>query len=396
VIESSSRWRNLGAAAGAATATLFAVYDLYQWAAAYAADRFHNDLTFYLAGARIGLAHGWSSMYDLALQQGELDAMGSGIHIAELARYISPPPVAWLAIPFTLLPYPVAYWTWSGLLLAALALTWRLAAPDVGRARVIFLAAALGWLPVIYGLQLAQPGLFVALVVAGSYALLRSGRPLWAGIALGALALKPQLAFLVPVALLVTRNDRAFAGSVLALGLLAAASATALGGGGLSDYLARLNFAAGVPVNRELTLAYFLGPGLLTRAVQVAIGAWSLFLAYRTRRWGVEWPYACALAGGMLATPYVHLDDLAMLGLASWLILRAPHPRGTWAYLLAVVLAVEGEPIWGPAPVIVAELVSLGLLSVVALTSATPAWRPVVAARAAPGDGRLPRPTTLR
>ncbi len=108
MIESSSRWRNLGAAAGAATATLFAVYDLYQWAAAYAADRFHNDLTFYLAGARIGLAHGWSSMYDLALQQGELDAMGSGIHIAELARYISPPPVAWLAIPFTLLPYPVA------------------------------------------------------------------------------------------------------------------------------------------------------------------------------------------------------------------------------------------------------------------------------------------------
>jgi hypothetical protein len=363
----STRWRNLGAAAGAATATLFAIYDLYQWAAAYAADRFHNDFTFYLAGARIGLAHGWSSIYDLTLQQAELDAMGSGIKIAELARYISPPPVAWSAVPFTVLPYPVAYWIWCGLLMAALVVTWRLAAPDVGRARVIFIAAAIGWLPVIYGLQLAQPGLFVALGVAGSYALLRANRPLWAGVALGALALKPQLGFLVPVALLVARHDRAFAGSVLALGLLGALSVIALGGGGLSAYEARLSFAAGVPVNRELTLAYFLGAGPSTRAVQVAIAAWSLALAYRTRRRGVEWLYICALVGGMLATPYVHLDDLAMLGLAAWLLIRIGVPAWGWVYALAVVLAIEGEPIWGPAPVIAAELGALLLLSVAAL-----------------------------
>ncbi|HEV8597114.1 MAG TPA: glycosyltransferase family 87 protein, partial [Candidatus Dormibacteraeota bacterium] len=220
----SRRWRNLGTAAGAATATLFALYDLYQWVAAYAADRFHNDFTFYVAAARIGVEHGWSAIYDLTLQQVELDAMGSGIKIAELARFISPPPVAWLALPFTALPYPVAYWTWCALLLVALGLTWWLAAPEMGRARVIFIAAAVGWLPVVYGLQLAQPGLLVAFGVAGSYALLRANRPLWAGVALGALVLKPQLAFLVPVALLAARHDRAFLGSVLALGLLAVAS----------------------------------------------------------------------------------------------------------------------------------------------------------------------------
>ena len=64
---SSARWRNLGTAAGAAAAVLFAAYDLYQWAAAYVADRFHNDFTFYLAAARIGLAHGWPNIYDLKL-----------------------------------------------------------------------------------------------------------------------------------------------------------------------------------------------------------------------------------------------------------------------------------------------------------------------------------------
>src|SRR5437660_8555768 len=140
----STRWRNLGVAAAAVTAGLFAIFDLYQWALAYAGDRFHNDFTFYFAAARIGLAHGWGSIYDLTLQQAQLDAMGSRMTIAELARYISPPPVAWSALPFTALPYEVAYWVWSALLLAALAAASWLASPPVGRARVIFLAAALG------------------------------------------------------------------------------------------------------------------------------------------------------------------------------------------------------------------------------------------------------------
>src|SRR5437762_447803 len=390
----SSRWRNLGAAAGAATAALFAIFDLYQWALAYAGDRFHNDFTFYFAAARIGLTHGWGSIYDLALQQAQLDAMGSRITIAQLAGYISPPPGAWSVLPFTALPYEVAYWAWSALLLAALVAVWGLAAPGPGRMRIIFLAAALGWLPVIYGLQLGQPGLFVALGVAGSYALLDAQRPLWAGLALGALALKPQLAFLVPLALLVAREYRAFLGSVIALGVLGGASALALGGDGLHADFDRLSVAAHVPVNSELTVAYFAGTGTATRVIQLTFAVWSLGLASLMRRRGIEWVYACALVGGMVATPYVHLDDLVMLGLAALLVLRARPPVWAGVYALAGVLAVEGEPIWGPGPVIVAELGALVLLSVAALTESRAQARP----GEAPGGSRaarLSRPTTL-
>src|SRR5207245_895575 len=162
-------------------------------------DRFHNDFTFYLAAARIGLAHGWPNIYDLNLQQAELDALGSGIKIAELARYISPPPVAWAAVPLTPLPYVVAYGAWSILLL-------------------------------------------------------------------GAMRLKPQLAFLAPLALLAARRDKAAVGSVIGLGALAGASAFALGPAGIAAYRDLLSFAAGVPVNRELTLAYFAGDLNVTRA----------------------------------------------------------------------------------------------------------------------------------
>jgi len=359
------RWRNLSFAAGAAVAVLFAAWDLYKWVEAYVSDHFHNDFTFYVAAARIGASRGWPSIYDLSIQQTELDAIGSGIKIAELARYISPPPVAWLALPLVPLPYEVGYWMWSALLLITLVWTWYLAAPG-GPWRLVHLAAAIAWLPVIYGLQLGQPALFVALGVAGCYVLLQARRPFWAGMALGALALKPQLAFLVPAALLLSGRTRAFWGSVVALGVLAGASALALGPGGIAAYEARLNFAASVPVNRELTLAPLIASLAVTRVIQVAIALWALFLAFRFRRRGNEWVLVPALVGGMLATPYLHLDDLVMLGLAGWLYLRTSPPAWTWLVVLGLVIAAEGIPFFGPLPLIAGELVALVLLSVAA------------------------------
>jgi arabinofuranan 3-O-arabinosyltransferase len=360
----SRRWRNLATASGALAASMFAVFDLFQWAVAFGSDHFHNDFTFYYAAARIGVTHGWQSIYDLNLQQAQLDALGSRITIAELARYISPPPVAWLALPFTWLPYPIAYLLWSALLLAALAGTWYLAAPGTGRVRLIHLVAALAWLPVIYALQLGQPGLFVALGVAGSYALLRSNRPFLSGLALGVIVLKPQLGFLLPIALLAGGRFRAVLGATVSIGLLVIASGVNVGPDGMAAYAERLSFAADVPVNRQLTLALVIGGLAAARLVQGAIAIWALALAFRLRKQPLEWMYVLALLGGLLATPYLHLDDLVMLGLAVWLYLRIPgRPRWAWAFVFALVIAAEGIPEWGPLPLIAGEIAALVLLS---------------------------------
>jgi len=272
--------------------------------------------------------------------------------------------VAWAAVPLTPLPYSVAYWTWSALLLIALVWTWRLASPGHGPWRLIHLAAAIGWLPVIYGLQLGQPGLFVALGVGACYALLKAERPFWAGIALGALALKPQLAFLVPAALLAGGRTRAFWGSLVALGVLGLVSAIALGPGGIAAYEARLSFAAGVPVNRELTLAPLIGSLAAARVIQAAIALWALFLVYRSRQRGHEWIFIPALVGGLLASPYLHIDDLAILGLGAWLYLRTSPRAWTLGFVLALVVAAEGLPFWGALPLIAGELAALVLISV--------------------------------
>jgi hypothetical protein len=362
----STRRRNLVVAGAGAAACILAAYDLWIWLSSYLGDNFHNDFTFYYAAARLGLAHGWSSLYDLKLQQEQLNAIGSNITVAQLARYVSPPPLAWMVVPLTQLPYRVAYWVWSAVLVAALGLGWRLAAPGSGRVRVIYLIAALGWLPVIYGLQLGQPALLVAAGVAACAALLRRNNDWAAGAVMGVLVLKPQLAVLVPPVLLFTGRWRAFAASVIVLGALAITSAIALGPGGITTYEARLSFATTVPQNQSETLAAWINNLYITRAVQIAVAVWTIALAYRLRRRGPDTTLAVALIGGLLASPYVHWDDLTMLGLAALLYLRAPHPRWTWIYALGLVVAGEGVPVWGAGPVIAGEVVALVLLTVFA------------------------------
>ncbi len=359
--------RNLAVAGAAAAAGVSAVYSLWLWVSSYLGDNFHNDFTFYYAAARLGLAHGWSHLYDLRLQQEQLDAISSHITIAQLARYVSPPPLAWLVMPLTLLPYQVAYWLWSALLVGALVLAWHLAAPGSGRARVIFLVAAIGWLPIIYGLQLGQPALFVAAGVAACYALLQRGRDVEAGAVLGVLVLKPQLALLVPVVLLVSGRWRAFASSVVVLAVITAASVAVLGPSGVTDYVDRLNFATTIAENQAQTLAGWIHNLQAVRIVQGLIAAWTVGLAYRLRRRGPAVVLAVALIGGLAASPYVHYDDLAMLGLACLLFLRAARGRWVIAYAIALFIAAEGFPVWQAGPVLAAELIALALLSIPAL-----------------------------
>jgi hypothetical protein len=154
---------------------------------------------------------------------------------------------------------------------------------------------------------------------------------------------------------------------VVALGVLGGASALALGPSGIAAYEARLNFAASVPVNRELTLAPLLGSLAVARVIQFVLALWALLLAFRLRRKGHRWVLLPALVGGMLATPYLHLDDLVMLGLAGWLYLRTSPPAWTWLLVLGLVIAAEGIPFWGPLPLIAGEIGVLALLSVAAL-----------------------------
>src|SRR5205807_1823531 len=77
-----------------------------------------------------------------------------------------------------------------------------LVAPGRRVVRLIHGVGAAVLLPVFVGILFGQVSLLVVAAVALSWWLLSRGRPWLAGLALSALILKPQIAFLVPLALL--------------------------------------------------------------------------------------------------------------------------------------------------------------------------------------------------
>src|SRR5438128_12273651 len=84
--------------------------------------------------------------------------------------------------------------------------------------------------------MVGQPGALVAAAVATAWWLIRAERSLAAGVVLSLLVLKPQLALLVPVALLAAGYRTTFASWLVASAVIGVVARVMLGGGGMARY----------------------------------------------------------------------------------------------------------------------------------------------------------------
>lgn len=309
------------------------------------------DFGNYYLYARVGLNQGWSRLYDLTAQQHEWLRLG-GPDVIPWFPIIYPPPLAWLVVPFTLLPLPVAFGCWTALLLGLILLTCRLVAPGPTRmSRWMVLVAMLAVFPVLFALLLGQILIVELAAVAGAWWLIGRGREIPAGILLVALVFKPQIAILLPVVLLVIGRWRTaavwFAGSAVVV--LIAVITTGLNG--LHDYAVRLADAAAVApqflVPTQFTMAGLLGHGVVTIVVSAMAVALTIAVAYRHRAEGAAIPVAAALVGSMLITPYLHYQDLSALLLAGGIALHGSLDR--WQRTLMVIgyLLLLATSFWG-------------------------------------------------
>jgi hypothetical protein len=288
------------------------------------------DFHTYAAAARVGLEQGWSQIYNQAQVAIEQKLLVPG----EIAQpFISPPPVAWLAAALEPLPYLLSFYIWAALMFAAFvgALAW--SASNRGGARWIMVAAAISPWWVLVAVHVGQVVPLVAAGMAVGWRLLREERNVAAGLALSLLLLKPNTAFIVPLALLVAGRYRTFF-TLSAVGVvLAVVALLTLGGDGVSTYLSQLTGPLPSGAN-SLTLERALDVGgSVATALRVVIIATVLVAAFWLRR-SSGLVLVISILGSLVTVPYLHASDLCLLSVAAWIVWQE-RPTLVWRVPLA-------------------------------------------------------------
>lgn len=327
--------QRLWPAVGLLVGVMLIGFDLWAAAVTYVPQfAVRNDFRLAYAAAIVGLKSGYGHLYDLVAQKSAIESLGAGFNPQP---FISPPPLAWLATPFLLLPFQVAVVGWTLLLLAALGWTWYVLAPRGHVVRPAHLALLLGVFPVAFGVMVGQPGALVAAAVATAWWLMRQDHPVWAGLALSLVVLKPQLALLVPVCLLASGHVKTFGAWLVASLLIGLVALAVLGPDGVARYrdvLAQTQTAAW-DITRRYAISGVVGRGPVLTAAQVVVVVVTLLAAWRHRDKRPELPMAAGILGSLLVTPYLGFQDFLMLVVAGWLILRGGAT--TWQVGLLVV-----------------------------------------------------------
>jgi hypothetical protein len=350
-------------AAAAVAAGWGAIYDIGRWVAAFVTFPAHEDVRIYYVAAEAGLTYGWWTIYDMpTLSSLSTGFAGGQTNIDSSATYISPPLLAWLFAPLTTVSEPAAYAVWAAISLGALIWMWHVSAPYSGLAKVAMLFLALALWPVLDAFYRGQPVLVLLALVAAAWWLTTHDRPWTAGAALAlATTLKPQVVYLVPLALLVSGRYRVVLGWAVTCVVLAIGFVVSLGQSGLQSWWQTFQLVETNGEHAYFTLAYLFGFGPLTYSLLAALGLAALAVAWR-RRDDLEMVFAAGLLGSLEVSVHLHLYDYTTLVLAGWLFLRAAPPLWQRLWLLVGVVTMQALALGFPAPQLIWDAGWLGIL----------------------------------
>jgi len=242
-------------------------------------------------------------------------------------------------MPFTALSFGDAIWVWTGLLAASALLAWLFTAPGSVVAKAAHLALFLGLFPTAFGLMVGQPVALVAAAVAVAWWFAERRWSVAAGLALSIIAIKPQLALLVPLCLLVSGNGRIFVVWLVATVVMVFVAIAMLGPEGIERYRDVLALASQWEPTRRYAIDGPLGPGPHMYVLQAVVVASAVLASWRQRHGDAARPFAIGLVASLLFTPYVGFQDFAMLVVAGWLTLRS-RPSGVQVGILVIGYAL--------------------------------------------------------
>jgi hypothetical protein len=346
--------------AGLWAGLLLTAFNVYAAAVTYVPQFLvRNDFRLVYGAALTAWRYGYDHLYDLAAQKSVVEGLG-----AYWSPYLNPPPLVWLGTPFLALPFGVAILLWTALLASAAFLAWYVVAPGPGLTRLAHLALFAGLFPTAFGLMVGQPVALVAAAVAAAWWLAEHDRPVLAGLALSLVAIKPQLALLVPLCMLASGHRRIFAAWLGATAVMVVVTVVLLGGEGLQRYRDALSLASQWESTRRYAIAGPLGLGPQVYVVEALVTMVAVAAAWRHRNRGTALPIAAGVVGSLLFTPYVGFQDFAMLVVAGWLVIRGGATRVQVALMVAGYALLELALVVLAVPILLAEaalLLSLAL-----------------------------------
>ncbi|PCE30992.1 glycosyltransferase family 87 protein [Burkholderia ubonensis] len=187
-----------------------------------------GDFAVFWSASSLSIQHGAASAFDwMSLARVALPLQGFASDAAVLPTpWVYPPPFLLVVRPLAWLPFAWSYivFLFAGLALAA----WSCARIVEARAPAAFWFVALAFPAAWIAGAAGQNSFLTAALMGFGLAALRR-RPGLAGVCFGLLAIKPQLAIAIPVALLCGRQWRAFAAAALTAGVFCMVAGALLG-----------------------------------------------------------------------------------------------------------------------------------------------------------------------
>ena len=302
-----------------------------------------TDFTSFWTASKLALGGAPQSAYDVGAHHAQQVALFGDD--TGYAAFFYPPIFLLICLPLAALPYLASLAAWLAVTGAAY---WRMARAWLGNsfgAMPIFAFPA-----VLTNIGHGQNG-FLSAALFGCGALWLDRRPILAGLCFGALAYKPHLGIMIPIALAIAGRWKTFAAAGAAVIALAAASYGVFGlatwQGFLTDSnLARSTLEQGLVGDAKMQSAFAavrlwgggveLAYGVQAAVVMLTSGA-LVWLHRRAPRGAGEGP--AMIVGALLASPFLLDYDLVILAAPLAWMLREGARKGFLGWEKTVLVA---------------------------------------------------------
>ena len=372
------RWMNRARAVAYARILAFcsvlSIYPIFR----QAMGEVGTDFLAFWSAARLAVSGAAERVYD----PHAVSAVQSALGRHDVFAFVSPPPLLLAIWPVGYLSLPIAWLVW----VAVTYTVWLLVTRRLYKEFEWPIAAYPGALLAAWH---AQTGFLTSALQAAGGGWLHA-RPFRAGLLIGALIIKPQLAVLFPVALLAARQWRAIAGALISLVTLFALSWIVFGTATMLAYPQAWSVSDHLLSTGDD--AFFLRQETVYAMARVLLGghaaaiaqalATAAVVAATWAAWSRPGPFdgklALLFAATPLATPYLFSYDLPFLVMPVCWLARIWKPSDLAGWSRSVVVALYLAPLATRA---IALPVGINPMPIVSAAAVLLIWR---ALRAAP------------